>query len=77
MSGQSLIKTPLLSTLSILKVALVISLMLLCHWKMRDTNILKMTGKLPWWLIGTVWAFMLILLILSQETGKSFIYFQF
>ena len=77
MSGQSLMKTPVLSTLSILKVALVISLMLICHWIMRETNILEMTGKLPWWLVGTVWAFMLILLILSQETGRSFIYFQF
>jgi hypothetical protein len=31
----------------------------------------------PWWLVGIAWGLMLVALILSQETGSSFIYFQF
>ncbi|QKJ30229.1 MBOAT family protein [Mucilaginibacter mali] len=68
---------PLLSTVTIIKVAVVITLMLAFHWLMRDTSVLKTVAKLPWWLTGTVWALLLIMIVLSQGTGKSFIYFQF
>ncbi|UEG50774.1 hypothetical protein LK994_04710 [Ferruginibacter lapsinanis] len=33
--------------------------------------------KMPWWLLGIVWSVLLMLLILSQESSSSFIYFQF
>jgi alginate O-acetyltransferase complex protein AlgI len=68
---------PLLSTIAMIKVAVVITLMLVFHWIMRDTSILKTTAKLPWWLTGVIWAVLLILVVMSQGTGKSFIYFQF
>jgi alginate O-acetyltransferase complex protein AlgI len=68
---------PLLTTATIVKVGIVIVLMLAFHWSMRNTTVLKTAGKMPWWLTGTVWAVMLILIILSQETSKAFIYFQF
>jgi alginate O-acetyltransferase complex protein AlgI len=68
---------PLLTTAAIVKVGVVIVLMLAFHWTMRNTTILKTAGKMPWWLTGTVWAVILILVILSQETSKAFIYFQF
>jgi hypothetical protein len=32
---------------------------------------------MPWWLLGTVWAAMLLLISLSQNASSSFIYFQF
>jgi D-alanyl-lipoteichoic acid acyltransferase DltB (MBOAT superfamily) len=68
---------PILTTATIIKVAVVITLMLGFHWSMRNTSVLKTAGKMPWWAVGTIWAVMLILIILSQETSKAFIYFQF
>jgi len=68
---------PLLTTAAILQVTIVVSLMLAFHWFMRDTTVLKTAAKLPWWLLSVIWAVLLILIILSQGTSKSFIYFQF
>jgi D-alanyl-lipoteichoic acid acyltransferase DltB (MBOAT superfamily) len=68
---------PLLSTASIIKVEVVIVLMLFFHWIMRNTTVLKVTRKLPWWVVGITWSVLLILIILSQGTSKAFIYFQF
>ena len=67
----------LLSNLTIIKVAIVIVAMLGFHWLMRNRRILSVADKMPWWLLGLIWAGMLILLILSQESSSSFIYFQF
>ena len=67
----------LLSNLTIIKVAIVIVAMLGFHWLMRNRRILSVADKMPWWLLGVIWSGMLILLILSQESSSSFIYFQF
>lgn len=67
----------LLSNLTIVKVAVIIAGMLGFHWFMRNRRVLSVAEKMPWWLLGLVWSAMLILLILSQESSSSFIYFQF
>jgi D-alanyl-lipoteichoic acid acyltransferase DltB (MBOAT superfamily) len=67
----------LLSTMSIIKITIIITCMLGCHWMMRKTRVLTVANKIPWWLLSIVWSAMLILIILSQESGSSFIYFQF
>ncbi len=67
----------LLSTLTIIKVSVIIIGMVVFHWFMRNTRVLNVANKLPWWLLGLIWAAMLVLLILSQESSSSFIYFQF
>ena len=67
----------LLTSLTIIKIAVIISLMFACHWFMKDRKVLSMTGTVRWWLVGGIWAAMLILLVLSQESTNSFIYFQF
>lgn len=67
----------LLTTLSIIKVSLIIFLLVLFHWLMRDTRILVVAEKIPWWLLGIIWSVLLLLLIWSQESSSSFIYFQF
>lgn len=67
----------LLSTLSIIKISVIIVSMILFHWFMRNTRVLTVANKMPWWLLGLIWSAMLILLILSQESSSSFIYFQF
>jgi alginate O-acetyltransferase complex protein AlgI len=62
---------------SIIKVAIIISFTLFFHWKMREKRVLAEFSKLHWWALGLIWAGMLILLIWSQESTSSFIYFQF
>ena len=67
----------LLSNLSMLKVTIIIVCMLGTHWYMRNRRLLGVAEKLPWWVLGLIWSAMLVLLILSQESSSSFIYFQF
>ncbi|HCW08851.1 MAG TPA: membrane-bound O-acyltransferase family protein [Cytophagales bacterium] len=69
--------SPMLTTLAIIKVSVIVSLMVITHWLMRNTKVLDVAAKLSWWSFGLVWAFMIIVLIWSQESSSSFIYFQF
>jgi len=69
--------TALLPTLSIIKVSIIMTGIVICHWLMRNTRVLIVANKMPWWLLGLIWSSMLLLLILSQESSSSFIYFQF
>jgi D-alanyl-lipoteichoic acid acyltransferase DltB (MBOAT superfamily) len=69
--------TELLTTLAIIKVSVIIGLLVIVQWFMRNTRILVVAGKMPWWLLGITWTVMLLLLILCQESSSSFIYFQF
>lgn len=68
---------PLLTSLAIIKVAVIIPFMLLFHWIMRNTKVLDAAYQVPWWLLGIVWALLLLMLVWSQESSSSFIYFQF
>ncbi len=67
----------LLTTLSILKVCVIVVLMVAFHWMMRNTRVLIVAEKMPWWLLGIIWSVLILLLIWSQESSSSFIYFQF
>lgn len=67
----------LLSTLSIIKVSVIVTLMVVFHWLMRNTRVLNVAEKMPWWLLGVTWSFLLLILFWSQESSSSFIYFQF
>ncbi|HXB92822.1 MAG TPA: MBOAT family O-acyltransferase [Puia sp.] len=68
---------PILQTLAMIKVAVIISLMLVIQWMLRNTRVLDIAHRLPWWLTGVIWSVMVLLLILSQASSSSFIYFQF
>ncbi len=67
----------LLTSLSIIKVLVIVVLMVAFHWMMRNTRVLTVAEKMPWWLLGIIWSVLLLLLIWSQESSSSFIYFQF
>jgi alginate O-acetyltransferase complex protein AlgI len=67
----------LLSGLSILKVTVITVLMLTCHWIFRNKKITTVAANSKWWIVGFVWAAMLGLILLSQDSSSSFIYFQF
>jgi len=67
----------MLSTPDMLKIAIVTLGPILCHLNMRDRSLEDLFKSLLWWFSGTVWAAMLILIILTQKSSGSFIYFQF
>lgn len=77
MFGMAQDGTALLTSLAIIKVCVIIPAMVLAHWWMRNTRVLDVAGKLPWWLLGFLWSALVLLLIMSQQSGSSFIYFQF
>jgi alginate O-acetyltransferase complex protein AlgI len=67
----------LLSTRELLQVGLVTAGLLLAHWKLKDTSIEAAVGRMPPWLLTTLWSVMLGAIILTQGSGNAFIYFQF
>lgn len=68
---------PLLTTLAILKVATIIPIMLVVQWLMRNRTIIDMAYGMKGWQLGSIWAALVMLIILAQESSGSFIYFQF
>jgi D-alanyl-lipoteichoic acid acyltransferase DltB (MBOAT superfamily) len=66
-----------LQTISVIKITIITVAMVTCHWLMRNTRVLYVANKAPWWAVGIVWSLLLILLLLAQESSSSFIYFQF
>jgi alginate O-acetyltransferase complex protein AlgI len=68
---------PLLKTMDIYKVGIIIPLLVITHWLMRNTQALKVAVKMPWWQLGFAWSAMIVLIILSQNASSAFIYFQF
>lgn len=77
MFGQVHGAAPLLATLAIIKITVIVTLMVIIHWLMRDKRVLEVAHKMHWALVGVTWAILILLIILSQESSSSFIYFQF
>jgi D-alanyl-lipoteichoic acid acyltransferase DltB (MBOAT superfamily) len=77
MFGAIPVRIELLSTVSIVKVLLILFSLLGVHWLMRDTSVAHVSRRLPWWGLGLLWGFMLVVLVLTQKSTGSFIYFQF
>ncbi|MCH9660137.1 MAG: MBOAT family protein [Bacteroidetes bacterium] len=59
------------------KVSIIISLLFLCHWAMRNTSMRAISKKMPAWVFGIIWAGLFFLICLAQGSGEQFIYFQF
>ncbi|HEV9037433.1 MAG TPA: MBOAT family O-acyltransferase [Puia sp.] len=68
---------PILTNLAITKVVVIVTAMIFVHWFMRNRRMLDLVYEIPWWLTGVLWAVILLLLILTQSSSASFIYFQF
>jgi alginate O-acetyltransferase complex protein AlgI len=66
-----------LTTMAIVKVAIVIPALLIFHWVMRNRKVIEVAYKMKWWSLGLVWSFLILMLIWAQESGGAFIYFQF
>jgi len=66
-----------LTTMAIVKVAIVIPAILIFHWIMRNRKVIEVAYQMKWWSLGLVWSFLVLMLIWAQESGSAFIYFQF
>ena len=69
--------TAILPTIDMIKVSVVTVLLVATHWMMRNTGVIQVVQKSRWWVVGIVWAFLALSLMLSQKSSDSFIYFQF
>ncbi|QHV96171.1 MBOAT family O-acyltransferase [Spirosoma endbachense] len=67
----------MLTNLAILTVSIITVALIGCHWFMRNSSLVQLSKRLPWWAISLGWTIMLILVILTQKSSGSFIYFQF
>jgi alginate O-acetyltransferase complex protein AlgI len=67
----------MLTNLAILTVSIITVVLISCHWFMRNSSLAQLSKRLPWWAISLGWTAMLILVILTQKSSGSFIYFQF
>lgn len=67
----------ILDSFTIIKVTLIIGILFLCHWFMRNTSLKEVSLKISPLILGLFWAVMLFLIIISQGSGEQFIYFQF
>lgn len=77
MFGFTVDGAKVLHTLHIFEVGIIMSLLLIIQWVMRNTTVLERAQKMNWAVIGLIWSAMLILLFIAQGSGDSFIYFQF
>ncbi|NUY79787.1 MBOAT family protein [Flavobacterium sp. MAH-1] len=67
----------LLSTIAILKVAIVIPCILVFQWMMRNRQVTQEAHSMSWWKLGMAWSFLVLMIVWAQESGSAFIYFQF
>ncbi len=66
-----------LANFDILKVGIIIGLLFICHWFMRNTSVEAVSKKVSPITLGVIWASMFFLIAIAQGSGEQFIYFQF
>ena len=66
-----------LQTFEVIKVAIVITILFICHWIMRNTSMREVSKKTSPVVLGVFWAILVFLILISQGSGEQFIYFQF
>lgn len=67
----------ILPTIDIIKVTVVTVGLVGSHWLLRNTSAWEVISRKKWWVLALTWSGLLMLLILSQKSSDSFIYFQF
>ena len=67
----------ILHSFDIIKVFVLITILFICHWVMRNTSMKEVSQKTSPIVLGIVWAIMFFLIAIAQGSGEQFIYFQF
>ncbi len=68
---------PVLTTYLMLSAVVVITGMLIVHWRMRNQALHEEVQRWPAVLVGAAWGVMLFLIAITQGGSNAFIYFQF
>ena len=68
---------PVLPTIYMIKVAAIVTGILVIQWLMRNRTLQDVVSRAPWWATGAVAAAMLFAVVVTQGSGEAFIYFQF
>jgi alginate O-acetyltransferase complex protein AlgI len=77
MFGLAAGAAPVLPTIYMIKVAAIVTGILVVQWRMRDVSLEVVVSRTPWWVTALAVAAMLFAVIITQGTGEAFIYFQF
>jgi alginate O-acetyltransferase complex protein AlgI len=77
MAGQNAATRPILSTFTLLSVAVIVGGILVTHWLMRSRTLESVVARAPALAVGVVWAVMAFAIVIAQGDGSAFIYFQF
>ena len=67
----------ILGNFDIIKVSMVVGVLFLCHWFMRNTSMKEVSLKTRPLILGIFWAVIAFLIVIAQGSGEQFIYFQF
>jgi hypothetical protein len=64
---------------SVVVALVVVALMLVAHWKMRDADLSDLAKRIPVWLRPLILTFIIISILFTilSGDGRAFIYFQF
>ncbi|MGO4818791.1 MBOAT family O-acyltransferase [Flavobacterium sp. W22_SRS_FP1] len=66
-----------LGSFDILQVGVIIAILFLSHWFMRNTSVEAVSKKISPISLAVIWAIMFFLVAIAQGSGEQFIYFQF
>ncbi|MGY3266287.1 MBOAT family O-acyltransferase [Lysobacter sp. HA35] len=77
MAGATPHPMPLLSAFELGAVALITTLIVGVHWRMRNTTLEAVVTKIPAPAVALGWAAMAFAIVVEQGEGNAFIYFQF
>jgi alginate O-acetyltransferase complex protein AlgI len=77
MSGVNSNAPALLPTVLILETLFTIAGILAVHSYLRERTLEGVVARMPWWVVGSGWAAMLFAVIITQDSGNAFSYFQF
>ncbi len=61
----------------LIKVFVLVGILFLIHWLMRNTSLNQVAQKMSPWMLGLIWACLFLLLTVAQGSEEQFIYFQF
>lgn len=67
----------IIETFDVVKVFVLIGLLFIVHWLMRNTSLKEVSLKTPPVVLAIAWAMMFFLICIAQGSGEQFIYFQF
>lgn len=67
----------IISSFDMIKVFVLIGLLFITHWFMRNTSVKKVSEKISPLSLGIIWSIMIFLIVIAQGSGEQFIYFQF